>query len=149
MKRVLWLATFFLTFLLAGCVGAQSGELVVDSAWARPSPQGAPASAFYMIIDNDTERQDVLLHVRSDVCDAVEIHRTSIDEEGVMRMAPVPAGQLVIPAGESMILAPGGLHVMCVGLAEPLLEGQEVLLTLDFEVAGSIAVSAGIRQEAP
>lgn len=102
-----------------------------------------------MIIVNRSKRQDVLQTVRADVCETVELHRSSMDDEGVMRMAPVPDGRIVVPAGERVALAPGGLHVMCIGLVRPLRAGQTVSLTLDFEVAGSIDVVADIRREGP
>ena len=90
-----------------------------------------------------------MLQASSDACDVIEIHRTSVDEEGIMRMAPVEGGRLVIPAGETALLDPGGLHLMCVGLRQPLVEGQEASLVLAFEAAGSMEVAVPVRQDAP
>lgn len=149
MKRLRFLLILFLILLLTACATAQSAELTVRDVWGRPSPQGAPAAAFYMTIVNDSEQQDVLLRASSDFCDAIEIHRTVVDEEGVMRMTPLEDGQLPIPAHESVLLAPGGLHIMCVGLPQTLVEGQQASLVLEFEVAGVQEVAAQIRQEAP
>lgn len=149
MRRAYWLPTVLLALLVVGCTRTESGRLFVDNVWARPSPQGAPTSAFYMTIVNQTVQPDVLHTVTIENCEAVEIHRTTMDEEGVMRMAPVPEGRLSIPAGEEVVLAPGGLHVMCIGFEEPLVAGERLPLTLHFELAGDVPVTAEIREEAP
>lgn len=149
MSRASYLLTVLLAILFVGCTRVESGRLFVENVWARPSPQGAPTTAFYMTIVNQTVQPDVLHDVSIENCEAVEIHRTTMDEEGVMRMAPVDEGRLSIPPGEEVVLAPGGLHVMCVGLGEPMVAGERLPLTLHFEVAGDVTASADIRQEAP
>lgn len=149
MRPVYWLPALLLVLLVTGCTRTESGRLFVEDVWARPSPQGAPASALYMTIVNQSAQPDVLQDVTVERCDAVEIHRTTMDEEGVMRMAPVPEGRLSIPAGENVVLAPGGLHVMCIGLSEPLAAGERLPLTLHFELVGDVSVNAEVREEAP
>lgn len=149
MRRAYWLLVVLLALLVVGCTRVESGRLFVENVWARPSPQGAPTSAFYMTIVNQMVQPDVLHAVTIENCEAVEIHRTTMDEEGVMRMAPVAEGRLSIPPGEEVVLAPGGLHVMCIGLEEPLAAGERLPLTLHFELAGDVSATADIRQEAP
>jgi periplasmic copper chaperone A len=145
--RLLFLFFFAIVLLINGCRTTGDEQLVVQDAWARPSPQGAPTAAFYFTIDNQTSRQDVLQQVRSDNCETVEVHLTQIDSEGVMRMAPVAGGQLTIAPGETVTLAPGGLHVMCIGPRSPLVQGEESTLVLDFENAGSLTIQVSIRQD--
>lgn len=149
MRPVYWLSAILLALLVIGCTRTESGRLFVENVWARPSPLGAPASAFYMTIVNHSAQPDVLQDVTVERCDAVEIHRTTMDEEGVMRMAPVPEGRLSIPAGENVVLAPGGVHVMCIGPSKPLAAGERLSLTLHFELAGDVSVNAEVREEAP
>ena len=57
----------------------------------------------------------------------------------VMKMRPL-AG-LAIPAGQTVALAPGGMHIMLVGLKAPLREGQSFPLTLTFAKAGPQTVT--------
>lgn len=135
--------------VLSACRNAEDNGLRVQSVWGRPSPQGASNAAFYMTVVNDGDVPDVLKSVSAGGCETVELHRSFMDDEGVMRMAPVPDGQIRVPAGERAVLEPGGLHVMCIGLQQPLLMGREVPLTLEFEVAGTIVVGAEIRQDEP
>ena len=55
---------------------------------------------------------------------------------GMMKMRPVEAAE--ITPGEPSVLQPGDLHIMLIGLTEPLVEGNSFPLTLNFERAGSI-----------
>ena len=60
-------------------------------------------------------------------------------EGSVMRMRELEKG-LEIPAGATVILQPGGYHVMFMQLKEPFKEGAKVPVTLVFEKAGSVDV---------
>jgi copper(I)-binding protein len=64
-------------------------------------------------------------------------------QDGVMRMRPVEA--LLVPAHGEAVLEPGGLHVMLMGLGDPLVEGNSLPLTLHFEHAGEVEVVATIE----
>jgi copper(I)-binding protein len=66
-----------------------------------------------------------------------------------MRMSPVEGGQISLPAGETVSLQPGGLHVMCIGLTEPFTVGETIPLTLVFAGTEEMRVEAEIRAEAP
>lgn len=149
MKRLAWTLLFVLFAALSACRNAEDDGLLVQSVWGRPSPQGASNAAFYMTVVNDGDRPDVLRSISAADCETVELHRSFMDDEGVMRMAPVPGGDISVPAGERIVLEPGGLHVMCIGLRQPLLVGQEVPLTLEFDVAGTMVIGADIRQDEP
>ena len=61
--------------------------------------------------------------------------------DGVMQMREIPGG-LAIPADGSVSLKPGGYHVMLIDLKKPLKAGETVQLTLNFEKAGKVDVSA-------
>ena len=74
------------------------------------------------------------------------MHSTAIDAQGVASMRPVQGVDL--PPGGQAQFAPGRLHAMLVGLAKPLVEGEEFPLTLRFERAGSITVEVAIEKKA-
>jgi len=57
--------------------------------------------------------------------------------------------RLEIPAGETVSLEPGGYHIMLLDLASPLEEGSTVELTLTFENAGELVVTAEVRATGP
>jgi copper(I)-binding protein len=66
---------------------------------------------------------------------------------GTMTMQQV--AEIALPAGETVTLQPGGLHLMLIDLAEPLEIGDTFDLTLDFAEADDVTVSVEVRDEAP
>jgi copper(I)-binding protein len=112
------------------------GALRIAHPWSRPSPVGAPAGAGYMTITNTGASDDRLTGGATPVAARLEIHEMSMTD-GVMKMRPVSGG-LVIPAGGTVILAPGGYHIMFIGLKAPLKVGDRVPVTLRFQNAGTI-----------
>jgi copper(I)-binding protein len=51
-----------------------------------------------------------------------------------------------IPAGGTLTLEPGSFHLMFVGLREALEPGDTVEVTLSFRDAGSVKVTAQVRE---
>jgi copper(I)-binding protein len=99
----------------------------VSDAWARATVPGQPVGAAYMKIDSAVPV--TLTHVETDVAKQVQVHNMHM-EGGVMKMRE--HGQLEIPAGKTVALAPGGLHLMLLGLKQPLKAGESVQMTLTF-----------------
>jgi copper(I)-binding protein len=151
MKRFFTVLLVMALLLLVACtVGTDSEEsMEVTDVWGRNSPAAAENGAFYMTITNNTGTDDILLSADADVCNAVELHEMYMKENDVMGMRPVPDGKISIPNGETAELKVGGLHVMCLGKTDDLTLGAEVPITLTFENAGEIVVTAAIRDEAP
>ncbi len=116
------------------------GDLVIENAWARESV--TPTGAAYLTVRNQGEEDDRLVGIAADVAERAEIHSTAM-QDGVMRMRPVDAVE--VPAHGEAVLAPGGLHVMLIGLKGPLEEGKSFALTLAFENAGEIQVMTTIE----
>jgi periplasmic copper chaperone A len=121
--------------------------LSITGAWTRESPMIDLAGAAYMVIHNGTDADDALTGVSSPAAEVAELHLSSMDDEGMMSMAQVP--QIPIPAHGDAVLEPGGYHLMLIGLVEPLTEGMEVELDLEFMTAGPMTVSAPVMAEAP
>jgi hypothetical protein len=139
MKRLL-LATCLLLLFTAACTGG--GGIVVEDAKANltlPSTTGA----VYMTITNESDEDDAL--VRADVpgCGSVELHEMKMDGD-VMVMQQVPGGEIPIPAGETVELMQGGLHVMCIDKTGTFELGDTVGVTLEFAKAGRVQVDADI-----
>lgn len=100
---------------------------VITDAWARATVPGQPVGAGYMKITSHTTV--VLEAAVSDVAKEVQVHNMHM-HEGVMQMRK--HGQLELPAGKTVELAPGGMHLMLLGLKKPLKVGEEVSMTLTF-----------------
>jgi copper(I)-binding protein len=138
------------TFVLALCLLAapasaheyKLGALRIGHAWARATAPTAPTGGGFLSIVNTGTTPDKLVAAKSPVAQNVQIHQMKMDGN-VMRMREVEGG-LEIPPGATVTLAPGGLHVMMMGLKAPLKQGEKVPLTLVFEKAGSIDVELAI-----
>lgn len=131
-----------LAIALAACGG--NVGIAIDEAWGRASPSTAEAAAFYMRIDNPTDTGDTLVGADAEPCGAVELHESSMNADGVMSMAQV-AGGIAIPAGDVVLLEPGGLHIMCIGLDHELVEGEVVPVDLEFASGESRSIDVQIR----
>lgn len=117
--------------------GSQHTEtLSIVDPWARATPPGAKAAAGYLTIQNAGAASDRLVGVNSPVAGRVEIHEMHF-EYSVMTMRRVKAG-VEIPAEGALTLAPGGLHIMFMGLNQEFAEGGNVPVVLHFEKAGEV-----------
>jgi copper(I)-binding protein len=118
------------------------GDLTIENAWARATPKGSEVGAGYLTIRNDGAVADRLTGVAADFA-KVQVHEMKMSN-GVMQMRELPNG-LEIPAHGEVKLAPGGDHLMFVGLKAPLVKGQTAHATLTFEHAGSLSVDLPIQ----
>jgi periplasmic copper chaperone A len=127
--------------IVASTALAQTGQIEVNNGWARATPGKVENGAAYVTILSATA--DRLVSVSTPVAKKAELHTMSMAGM-VMEMRPV-AG-IDIPAGKPVSLKPGGEHIMLLGLAQPLREGQTFPLTLTFEKAGSRAVTVTVEK---
>ncbi len=116
----------------------KAGTLEIKGVWARATPKGAKVGGGYFSITNHGKTADRLVGGSSEVAGKFEIHSMKM-ENGIMRMRPVKGG-LEIKPGETLVLKPGGYHVMFMDLQKPLTKGAEFKGTLVFEKAGPLAV---------
>jgi copper(I)-binding protein len=116
---------------------------VVDP-WVRAAVGGMPTSAAYALLLNLTAANDTLIAAGTEAAEAVELHEMLMGEGDVMRMSPIEGG-IPVPAGGAAVLQPGGLHIMMIGLTQALDDGGMLDLTLTFEHAGEVVVSAPVR----
>jgi hypothetical protein len=113
---------------------------VIDG-WVREAPPTSRVLAAYMQIINLTDGDLTVTGVTSPDFETADLHRTVV-EEGVARMLPVP--ELTIPAGSSVTLEPGGLHLMLFDPVRPLQEGDSVTLVLHRSDAICITLSVPV-----
>jgi len=123
------------------------GELEIGHPWARATLPAAKVGGGYLTITNEGAAPDRLIGGSSPVAGRVEVHAMEI-KEGVMNMRPMSDG-LEVPARGTLELAPGGFHLMLMELKEPLIEGERVPLTLEFENAGTVDVELAIVSARP
>jgi copper(I)-binding protein len=148
MRRALVVSVLVLAALaLAACGGSggtASGGITVSDAWALPSPMMERAGAANMVLRNNGAAEDKQLSVESDVAKTIELHETK-ESSGMMAMSPVP--NIPVPANGKAELKPGGFHVMLIGLNRELKADDKVQLTLNFEKAGKVPVTAEVKEQ--
>jgi copper(I)-binding protein len=115
--------------------------VILRDAWIRPTPPVTNVGAFYLTVVNGADRADRVVGARSPRCAEVEIHRSST-VEGVATMDPATSADLEVAAGGTLVFEPSGLHVMCLGLTEPVVEGEHIPLTVELVGAGELTVEA-------
>lgn len=119
------------------------GSLAIEHPWARPST--GRTGAAYFVVRNEGKSDDALLKVECARAAKAQVHEMKMDG-AIMRMRAVE--RLAIPAGGTVAVEPGGLHIMLVGLAAPLKSGEAFPMTLVFEKAGRIDVSVDVQTPA-
>ncbi|MFT7218917.1 MAG: copper(I)-binding protein [Candidatus Azotimanducaceae bacterium] len=105
---------------------AQGNPLVKTRLWARATPPGGTSGAIYGELTNMGPKTWYLKSVGIEHAKHVMVHRTVL-EDGMMKMKHASVS---IPPGETVRFEPGGLHVMVMGLAEPLIKGCLYEVTL-------------------
>ncbi|MBF0374593.1 MAG: copper chaperone PCu(A)C [Alphaproteobacteria bacterium] len=115
---------------------ALAANIEIRDAFARATPGMAPNGGAFMTIVNNGSEPDRLVSAAAPVSKTTELHTHDSDGQGVMRMRKVEF--IAVPAGGTVRLAPGGHHVMFMGLQSPLKEGDKFPITLTFERAGKM-----------
>ncbi len=132
--------------LLSACNATETvsppSVVAPDEALCRPTPNGRNVTGCYVTLT--ASRNDRLVSVESPLAAQGQIHEMKI-QNGIMSMAELKAG-LALPAGEAVVLKPGGNHIMLIGLSQPLKAGETVLLSLSFETAPPVQVQARVGQ---
>lgn len=142
----LFSVAFSLVFLALGLVVPAAaedyklGSLEIAHVWARPST--GKTGAAYFDIANAGKADDALIGVETDAAAKVQIHDMTMDGN-VMRMRKID--RVPVAAGQTVKIAPGGLHIMLIGLKAPLTEGGSFPMRVSFEKAGSLDVKVHVE----
>jgi copper(I)-binding protein len=104
-------------------------ELVIDEGYVRKPIPGRSMSAAFMTINNTGAADVVLKTAAIEGARSVEMH-THTHKDGVMRMRQLH--ELTIKAGDSVMLEPGGLHLMIFGIKK-LPENPQLTLCDELE----------------
>jgi copper(I)-binding protein len=131
--------------LFAAADTASHGDIIIDSPWARASAPGAPSAGF-LTLHNKGDMDDTLMKVTGDFAKKLEIHK-SFKDGGVMRMVEQKNG-VVIPPNGMVTLAPGGYHLMFMGLKKNFAVGEVYSVVLTFEHAGEVTVELEVKESA-
>ncbi len=118
------------------------GGIQIEDAWIAEAPPGARVLAGYMRLQNNSDHTIVINAISSTAARSSMLHKT-VYEDGMARM--VHQSAITLPAGGSVTLEPGGMHLMLMG-PKSLKAGQQVPLTLEFANGRSRSFNAVVRR---
>ncbi|TXE89142.1 copper chaperone PCu(A)C [Campylobacter volucris] len=122
MKKILALCIFS-SFLFAS-------DIVINNPYVKQTPPNAKTTAFFLELQNKSNKDIKLIKADSSLSDTTEIH-DHIMENGKKMMVQIP--QITIKANSSAILKPGGMHIMALNLKQDITENTKANLTLYFD----------------
>ncbi|MGC2049634.1 MAG: copper chaperone PCu(A)C [Gallionella sp.] len=121
---------------------AEGVDIQIQDPWVQSAPPNAEVLAAYLEIKNSGEKPRTLTNVSSPAFDQIGIHR-SVMHENMAHMEHLK--ELTIPPHASVVLKPGGLHLMLMNAKKPLHIGDQVPMTLIFENGDKIVCTAIVR----
>ncbi len=119
-----------------------SNDIMIEGAYARPALKDQLNSILYMQIVNHGS-DAALVSASTDAAKIVELH-THVNDNGVMRMRRID--KIDLPAGRKVMLKPGGMHVMFIGLNRDLNLDSTVEVILEFSDGSKKSVTAPVAR---
>lgn len=140
----------FIVLILSGLMppavlAAEPGPLVVSGAWVRALPPGQPNTAAYMTVTNSGAIPVTVVGASVAIAKTAEIHTTR-EVDGYQRMEQL--ARVEVAPGQSLEFAPGGIHLMLLGLAQMPAPGDKVPLCLLLAGGGEVCTVADVRKTA-
>ena len=134
-----------LALTASAALAAPPPVMRVENAWARPAAKGQN-TAIYLTIVNSGAGADVLKSVETPLGRA-SLHQSSM-QGGIATMKAMSEG-FPAPARQSVVLAPGGDHIMLTHLTHALTRGQKIPAILVFQRAGRVKIEISVEMTAP
>ncbi|MEH6582613.1 MAG: copper chaperone PCu(A)C [Halioglobus sp.] len=117
--------------------------LHIENAWIRAMPPGQRNTAAYLSATNHGQETVTIVGASTDLAAKAEMHR-SREVDGYMRMEQLDA--VPVPAGSSVHLTPGGIHLMLLGLNAMPEEGSTALLCLQLSTGRTVCIDAVVQK---
>jgi len=130
--------------LIVGAGQAMAAMFDIGTVQIRATAPGMAVTGGYVSITNNGNEADRLVGAKAGFAKRVEIHEM-IHDNGIMKMRQRDGG-IHIPAGETVMLKPGGLHLMLMGLAETMTPGENREVTLEFASGHVVTVPAMVMK---
>ncbi|MEY3974434.1 MAG: hypothetical protein RIS59_795 [Pseudomonadota bacterium] len=131
--------------IFAAPLAAHAGPIEIRDAYAHATSTAQAVGAGFLTIAN-SGAADRLVSVSCTCSQSAELHSMTMDG-GVMKMRKLEG--IDVPAKGSLVLEPGGMHLMLIGLKAPLAEGQSVPLELRFDKVGVVKTTLKVKSRVP
>ena len=122
-----------------------AGGITVTDAKVRMMAPITTMAQISLVVHNQSARERRLIGAHSPLATAVELHARLSEAADDMRMREIP--DIAIAAHGEVALTPRGLHLMLIGLKQPLGEGEIVPVTLTFDGGGTVRVDAVVASD--
>ena len=122
---------------LAYAITESTNDIEIQAPWIRLPPPVSNNSAGYFVLQNKSENTYILTGISSSISDDISIHETQIKDD---KYSMMPVKEVTIAPNSEVIFQPKGLHLMFMGIKQPLTLGQEVEVILHFANKEEIAV---------
>jgi copper(I)-binding protein len=145
--RVRGAGTVMLAVITCGLVAcAGDASVRVDDAWSRAGGVPGGTGVVYASVVNATNDHVILTGVRVPpaIARSAVLHRGSIDGSGYARMRAVDA--IRVGAGRTVRFAPGGNHIMLVGLRRPLRGGTTFTIHVTRRTGPALTAEVRVRR---
>jgi periplasmic copper chaperone A len=119
-----------------------AAALTITDPWVKAADSGMTAA--FGTLHNDSGSAVRIVSAASDAAPMVELHEVVVDDAGATVMEPVEGG-FVIPADGELELAPGGFHIMLMGMTDPIEPGEPVKITLTADDGSELTFTAPAR----
>ena len=143
LRRILVVLTLAAALVACGDEPATSADLEFTDVWTRQPAAGQPNSAIYGTVTNTGATDVTITGASVEITDRVELHEVLM-EDGLMTMQERDEG-FVVPAGGSISLEPGGLHVMVFGIDAETYPTDALDVTFTFDSGEPTFASAEVR----
>ncbi|HEY2396752.1 MAG TPA: copper chaperone PCu(A)C [Rudaea sp.] len=123
-----------------------TGRLEIDQAWIRSAPPGAMMLAGYAVLRNSGDAPLTVVGAQGVDFGSVSLHQ-SVEENGVEQMRPL--GPFSIAPGTSVVLAPGGKHLMLMRPHRALTTGDSAEIRITMQSGDSAVALFQVRDASP
>ena len=138
--RLIYCFVFCLAMPLG--LAANASGFSVEDAYMRAMPPGRTATAAYLSVTNNHDKACSIIGGSTGIAAKLEVHQ-QLMSDGMMRMRPVT--EVTVAAGETLLLQPGGFHLMLLGIEAELVPGESHKMSLQTEDCGAIEITAEVR----
>ena len=132
-----------LLLLILSCNTGSSNSIEISNAWIREVPAESGITALYFDIQNSGNTEDIIVSINTPFSEKAEIHNSVIDDDGTAKMVKIE--EVTIATGDKIRFAPGGMHVMLIGLSKDINAGEEYEFNIIFQKEGKKTLKAKVK----
>lgn len=140
------LSLLLLSALATGQTALAAGRLEIEGAWIRTAPPGAMMLAGYATLRNTGDAPLTVAAASSEAFGDVSLHE-SVEVDGVARMKAL--GAIDIAPGASVVLAPGGKHLMLMHPKHEIKVGESIKIHVATKSGEDASADFVVRDAAP